>query len=270
MTVLRSAHFDVRPNTLSHRNSISAAVIQCSRIDQSVVVFNQSSNFTSLCRRRIPVSSHAPIREASEFCSMSDHADKIVSHYERHASDWDADRRGSGWNDRKWHDRFVALLHKGAGVLDLGCGGAMPVARHAVAHGISVTGIDSSPSLIALCRQRLPDQEWMVSDMRRLKLARRFEGILAWDSYFHLTPDDQRAMFEVFCDHACRGAILMFNTGPAFGEAIGNYRGDPLYHASLDSREYLQLLGQHRFELIDRAIEDPQAGGRTVWLARHQ
>ena len=100
-----------------------------------------------------------------------DHGDRIVGHYERHAAHWDADRRNAGWNDRKWHDRFVALLHEGA-------------------------------------------------------------------------------------------------AGPAYGIALGSYRGDPLYHASLDAEDYRMLLARHDFELIDHAIEDAEAGGRTVWLGR--
>jgi SAM-dependent methyltransferase len=199
---------------------------------------------------------------------MNDLADRIVAHYERHASDWDADRRRLGWNDKVWHDRLVALLQKGARVLDLGCGGGMPVASHLVAQGMRVTGVDASPSLIALCRERLPDEEWIVADMRGLTLEARFDGILAWDSFFHLTPDDQRAMFAVFATHARPGAILMFNSGPAFGEAIGSYKGDPLYHASLDPVEYRELLTRHGFELIAHLAEDPRAGGRTAWLAR--
>jgi SAM-dependent methyltransferase len=199
---------------------------------------------------------------------MNDLSKKIMAHYERHAADWDSDRRRSGWNDRKWHKRFTALLHPGAAVLDLGCGGGSPVAGHLAEQGMRVTGVDSSASLIALCRDRLPDHAWIVSDMRVLKLAGTFDGILAWDSFFHLNPDDQRAMFSVFAAHAHRGTVLMFNTGPAFGEAIGGYRGDPLYHASLDPGEYEQLLVKHGFNRIDRAIEDPQAGGRTVWFAQ--
>ncbi|HLG81207.1 MAG TPA: class I SAM-dependent methyltransferase [Bradyrhizobium sp.] len=199
---------------------------------------------------------------------MQEHAERIIAHYERHASDWDADRRRAGWNDRKWHDRFVALLTPGATVLDLGCGGGIPVARHAADHGLRITGVDASPSLITLCRERLADHEWLVADMRGLALAGTFDGILAWDSYFHLSPDDQRAMFDVFAAHAGPGTILMFNTGPAFGVALGCYRGDPLYHASLDTGEYRALLTRHQFELIDHAIEDAQAGGRTAWLAR--
>jgi SAM-dependent methyltransferase len=195
-------------------------------------------------------------------------SESIIAHYERHASDWDADRRASGWNDRKWHDRFTALLPQGAVVLDLGCGGGSPVASNLVAHGMRVTGIDSSSSLIALCRGRMPEQEWIVSDMRGLRLGRAFDGILAWDSFFHLAPDAQRAMFATFAAHAHRGTVLMFNSGPDSGEAIGNYRGDPLYHASLDRSEYQQLLAEIGFRTIDQVTEDPEAGGRTAWLAR--
>ena len=199
---------------------------------------------------------------------MNDLADTIIAHYERHAFDWDADRRRFGWNDKPWHDRFAALLGKGARVLDLGCGGGTPVAENLVTQGMHVTGVDSSPSLIALCRERLPDEEWIVADMRGLRLAAMFDGILAWDGFFHLKPDDQRAMFAVFAAHARRSAVLMFNSGPAAGEAIGSYKGDPLYHASLDPAEYSELLTGHGFELIEHLAEDARAGGRTAWLAR--
>jgi len=74
--------------------------------------------------------------------------------------------------------------------------------------------------------------------MRGLRLARTFEGILAWDSLFHLNHDDQRSMFGVFAAHASRGTFLMFNFGPAFGEAVGSCRGDPLYHSNLDAARF--------------------------------
>jgi predicted TPR repeat methyltransferase len=166
------------------------------------------------------------------FAQMTTAADDFIAHYERHAVAWDADRRNSGWNDKRWHDRFIRMLHEKSAVLDLGCGGGSPVATNLVARGHRVTGVDSSTTLISLCRDRLPEQEWIVADMRSLSLGRRFDGVLAWDSFFHLTPGDQRGMFAVFAAHAAKGAALMFNTGPGYGEAIGSYRGDPLYHAA--------------------------------------
>jgi trans-aconitate methyltransferase len=195
-------------------------------------------------------------------------SDLIIGHYERHAAAWDKDRAANAWNDKPWHDHFVAMLPKDAEVLDLGCGSGSPVARHLAAHGCKVTGIDSSPTMISLCQSRLPDHAWIVGDMRRLSLAQSFQGILAWDSFFHLNHDDQRKMFGVFSAHAAPGAVLMFNAGPRHGEAVGAYRGDPLYHASLDPAEYAKLLAGIGFEIVAHVAEDERAGGRTVWLAR--
>jgi hypothetical protein len=107
-----------------------------------------------------------------------------------------------------------------------------------------------------------------VSDMRGLALGRRFDGILAWDSYFFLPHDDQRRMFDVFARHAAGSAFLMFNTGHSHGEAIGAYRGEPLYHASLDTEEYGASLARSGFDVVAHVIKDPNAGGRTAWLAR--
>jgi hypothetical protein len=45
--------------------------------------------------------------------------------------------------------------------------------------------------------------------MRELALRRRFDGILAWDSFFHLAHEDQRRMFAIFADHASIGTVLM-------------------------------------------------------------
>lgn len=199
---------------------------------------------------------------------MADAASRIVAHYERHALSWDADRRTAAWIDKPCIGRFLSFLENGATVLDLGCGGGAPVALHMAAHGCHITEVDSSPTLIALCRNRMPDQEWIVADMRSLALGRRFGGILAWDSFFHLRPDDQRTMFRVFAAHCVSGSILMFNAGASQGEAIGSYRGDPLYHASLDRSEYEALLVGAGFELIEHTINDSTKGGRIFWFAR--
>ncbi|WP_312011819.1 MULTISPECIES: hypothetical protein [unclassified Bradyrhizobium] len=60
----------------------------------------------------------------------------------------------------------------------------------------------------------------------------------------------------------------MFTSGPAHGEAIGSYRGEPLYHASLDATEYRVLLCANGFDVVAHVVEDPDCGGHTVWLAQ--
>ena len=198
----------------------------------------------------------------------SDLASRVIGHYEKHAAAWDADRQNSHWNDRIWHDRFINRLGHGATVLDLGCGPGRPVAQHMADSGLRVTGIDSSPAMISLCRERLPEHDWIIADMRQLALTRRFDGILAWDSFFHLNHEDQRRMFPIFADHSSAGAVLMFNAGPQHGESIGQYKGDPLYHASLAPAEYEALAGRFGFQVIQHTANDAAAGGRTVWLCQ--
>jgi SAM-dependent methyltransferase len=194
-------------------------------------------------------------------------AGEIIDLYERQARAFDAER-GRSLFERGWLDQFRAVIGPGASVLDLGCGMGEPMARYLIASAHPVTGVDSAPSLIALCRERFPDESWIVADMRELDLGAQFGGILAWDSVFHLTPADQRAMFAVFRRHAAPGTGLMFTSGPARGEAIGTFRGEPLYHASLDADENIALLTAHGFEIVARVVEDATCGGHTVWLAR--
>ncbi|MCB1037052.1 MAG: class I SAM-dependent methyltransferase, partial [Acidobacteria bacterium] len=126
---------------------------------------------------------------------------------------------------------------------------------------------DGSPKMIEICRSRFPEAEWRVGDMRELDLGRRFDGILAWDSFFHLSRDDQRGMFRRFAAHARPSAPLMFTSGSEDGEAIGVCCGDPLYHASLDPAEYEKLLAENGFVVKDFVEDDPDCGGHTIWLA---
>src|SRR5690242_19033056 len=88
--------------------------------------------------------------------------------------------------------------------------------------------------------------------------------------FFHLNHNDQRRMFSIFADHGSGGTVLMFNTGPGHGEAVGEYKGDPLYHASLSSTEYEALTARFGFEVVQHATNDVEAGGRTVWFCRKQ
>jgi SAM-dependent methyltransferase len=198
---------------------------------------------------------------------MADDAERITSLYDRHAHAWDGDRLKILF-ERPWLDRFLALLPRTGSILDIGCGSGEPIARHLIEAGYDLTGADSSPAMIEMCKSRFPNQNWLIEDMRILCLARRFEGLLAWDSFFHLRKDDQRKMFPIFRAHAAPNAALMFTSGPRDGEAMGTYRGEPLYHASLAEAEYWSLLDENGFDVVSHMAEDPACGGRTVWLAQ--
>lgn len=192
--------------------------------------------------------------------------DTLIDLYERFAAAYDSDRSRE-LQERAWLDRFVSYVRPGGTVLDVGCGMGEPIARYLLQRGVEVVGVDTSPSMIDLCRQRFPTAEWVVGDMRELDLGRRFAGILAWDSLFHLSMQHQRSMFGRFALHAEPGAPLMFTSGSSEGEAIGSYRGEPLYHASLTPAEYRQQLSASGFIVREFVQDDVTCGHHTVWLA---
>jgi predicted TPR repeat methyltransferase len=197
----------------------------------------------------------------------SSDAERIIGLYERHVEAWDQQRSRILF-ERSWLDRFARLLPANSSVLDIGCGAGEPIAAYLSERGFRITGVDSSAGMIAKAAERMPTGSWHVADMRTLALDRRFDGILAWDSFFHLTRDDQRAMFRVFDTHAAPTCTLMFTSGPADGEAIGTFEGEPLYHASLAPDSYRHLLSDIGFSVVEHIAGDPDCGGHTIWLAR--
>ncbi|HEX8262559.1 MAG TPA: class I SAM-dependent methyltransferase [Allosphingosinicella sp.] len=193
---------------------------------------------------------------------------RIIGLYDENAAAWDALRGPDARLERKWLERFADLLPAGGRILDIGCGTGRPIAGWLTDRGLRVTGVDSSPALIAIARKRFPEARWHVADMRALALPERFDGLVAWHSLFHLSPEDQRPVFARMAAHAAPGAILMFTSGCSEGIRVGQWQGEPLYHASLDPAEYRRLLEQNGFEPLDCRLRDPQCGEASVWIAR--
>jgi SAM-dependent methyltransferase len=163
----------------------------------------------------------------------------------------------------------ASLVPSPGTVLDLGCGSGEPLARYFIERGYDVTGVDVVEEMLDMCRARFPRMRWLRADMRRIDIGAGFDIVIAWDSYFHLPPDDQRGMFRTFRRHTARAGVLMFTSGLTEGEAIGgDLFGDQLYHASLDTEEYARLLDDHGYGVVVHRPEDPECGGHTVWVAR--
>ena len=194
-------------------------------------------------------------------------AENIIDIYKKHGKAW-TELRGEQLYEKKWLDQFLALLPNNSKVLDLGCGSGKPIADYLIQHGHNLTGVDSSNIMISMARLNFPQHCWVEADMRKVNLNEKFLGLLAWDSFFHLTPNSQRNMFKQFVSFAQKGTVLMFTSGPTEGEAIGDMFGDALYHSSLSQEEYRSLLIQSGFELMMMAVEDIECAEHTVWLAK--
>lgn len=198
-------------------------------------------------------------------------ANDVIGTYERVGAAW-AKQRNISLMEKAWLDRMLTGAPRSTGkvrVLDLGCGSGKPVGCYLAERGAQLTGVDATTTMTALYTDSVPDASVIKADMRSLQLNRQFDAILAWDSFFHLSADDQRPMFATFAAHAAPRATLMFTSGHIAGEAIGQVADAPIYHASLAPDEYRALLTQAGFKVLRYTPEDPTCGQHTVWLAQY-
>ena len=186
--------------------------------------------------------------------------------YEAHALAYDRQRTKKLF-EKDWLDRFVACLPAGGTVLDIGCGAGEPISQYLFEKGFNLTGVDSSPTMIALSRSRLPEGEWLEQDMRNLSLSRSFDGLLGWDSFFHLNPHEQRSTLDLFCQHLNPDGALLLTIGHEAGEVLGFVNGQRVYHSSLDPGEYEQILLAAGFSQVTIVLRDKKCGEHSVLLA---
>jgi SAM-dependent methyltransferase len=187
--------------------------------------------------------------------------------YERQAATYDAERSRVLFEAR-WLARFTACLPEGGRLLDLGCGTGDPIARWFIAEGFRVTGADFAAPMLDIARARWPDGDWRHVDMRRFDLGESFDGIVAWNSFFHLRPDEQRACIADMARHLAPGGSLLVTVGPRAEEASGTVGNETVYHASLSPADYAACLEANGLRLTGFLAEDPETNEHTVLMAR--
>ncbi len=189
--------------------------------------------------------------------------------YERQAAVYDA-QRGRSLFEARWLARFAAALPPKARVLDLGCGAGEPIARWFIAEGFRLTGVDFSPAMLDIARARWPDGDWRQADMRALDLGESFDGIIAWNSFFHLPRADQPDALARMAEHLVPGGALLVTVGPGNGEVAGTVGGEPVFHASLSPAEYATCLERNGLRLTGFLAEDPETNQHSVLMARKE
>jgi len=111
------------------------------------------------------------------------------------------------------HNQFLTShLKEDAHVLDLCCG-AGHFSAWLRTHGLRVTGVDASHSLIALARQRVPHGEFSVADMRSFRVPSLFDAAVCFYNSVNqvLTPGGLAETFASVRRHLRPGGWFLFD-----------------------------------------------------------
>ena len=118
----------------------------------------------------------------------------------------------SGWEDRPLYRRVV--LDEGEPALDVGCGTGRLLLDY-LAEGLNVEGVDISPEMLAICREKAQERGLSPTvyrqTMESLDLPRRYRTIFVPSSSFQLLVDqaDAGAAMLRFYEHLYPGGKLV-------------------------------------------------------------
>ena len=162
-------------------------------------------------------------------------------------------------------------------VLDAGCGTGR-IAIELARRGFDVTGVDLDTDMVAAAMRKAPHQQWLIDDLARMQLARRFDLVaMPGNVMLFCQPDDRRLIVHNLAQHLLPGGLLVAGfslepngytlvewdaqcagSGLELAERFGTWTRDPFapggdYHVSVHRRTNRftvhDLLAEARVEL---------------------
>jgi SAM-dependent methyltransferase len=151
---------------------------------------------------------------------------------------------------------LLELLGDGSDVLDLGCGAGVPIAR-ALSERHSVTGVDTSQSMLDLARAAVPDARFIHSDIMNVELgSSSFDAVVLLFVLFHLPRDEHGEVFRRVWSWLRPGgyflASLTEHAEAAYTE--DDFFGTRMYWSNLGWSDYELLLRKTGFETVSERI----------------
>ncbi|MBN8828321.1 MAG: class I SAM-dependent methyltransferase [Sphingobacteriia bacterium] len=185
--------------------------------------------------------------------------------YDKIAKDFDLARTKNLEKEKIYLDILTENLLEDSHILDLGCGTGEPIASYLIDKNFNVTGVDSSKELLKKAKENLTKLEIIFGDMRTIEFDKKFDVVIAWDSFFHLPHNDQELMIAKFSDWLKYSGRVVFTTGSENIEILNaDMLGEKFSYYSFSPEEYNKLLEENNFNVI--LFEEDQPN-HLVWIA---
>jgi SAM-dependent methyltransferase len=140
-------------------------------------------------------------------------------------------------------------------VLDLGCGTGIPVSKILIDEGMTVYGIDASPTLVRAFRQNFPNTSVICESIEdSLFFNRKFDAIIAWGLFFLLSETAQATLIPKAADALHTGGKLLFTAPHMQVEWMDAMTGRR--SVSLGAEKYKELLSVSGFSLLEEFIDE--------------
>ena len=140
-------------------------------------------------------------------------------------------------------------LQPGSTVLDIGCGTGIPMSKLLIEAGMTVYGVDASPTLAKTFRRNFPNAHIACESVEESSFFnRQFDNIIAWGLMFLLSDEAQVMLIQKAAKALYRGGKLLFTSPSKKIEWMDAMTEQP--SRSLGAEKYKELLSLSGLFLI--------------------
>ncbi len=165
---------------------------------------------------------------------------------------------------------FAESVREGGGlVADVGCGPGY-VTAYLAELGVRMTGVDLSPEMVRIAREKHPELPFCVGSMTQLPFDDgALGGVLAYYSVHHTPPEVLPVVCAEFRRVLAPGGQLMVAGHLGAGEEVRHtqaYGGHPVSYGSYlrPPQEIAGLLAQAGLEVTARMVQEPTGNAKRA------
>ena len=190
----------------------------------------------------------------------------IKANYDLIEEQWINTRKTLPEKDLELFELFSNGLCKSARILDLGCGHGIPVAMFLSNKGHRILGVDRSIKLLAYAKNKMPQHKWVLGELESYKPKHKFDGIVIWDSMFHLPREEHIKLLKNAYEALTPDGMLIISSGgsdydiPEFTDFMFNVE---FFYDSLPVSELLRQCEIIGFKIHQRVLVDVPGGERN-------
>jgi SAM-dependent methyltransferase len=170
---------------------------------------------------------------------------QTAKNYDKLATHWNSEEFNRN-NGVEQHARAIRFVSEKKHAIDIGCGSSGRIIDLMIAEGFETEGLDISPEMVRLAKQRHPDVPFHLADICTWGFPKQYDFISAWDSIWHAPLADHEAILGKLCEGLNQGGVLIFTSGGVDqpGEVTNPCMGQPLYHAALGIPRLLEIVSE--------------------------
>ena len=145
----------------------------------------------------------------------------VVKFFDRYAPQWDADMIRDDAIIGKILD--LGNVTAGVDVLDVACGTGVLFPDYMARNVASLTGIDISPEMVKITREKFPQVEVLCADVEEAQFGKKFDCIMVYNAFPHF-PDPDR-LIQVLSDLLKPGGTLTVAHGMSRAQIDHHHEG---------------------------------------------